>query len=203
MRRRRRTSRPVRRVLSTGASRPPDGRSSLSACRCRQAHAAYPGARAGSPRTLPVWPCSGWGLPSRAGRPARWWSLTPPFHPYRGDRGPPGGLLSVALSRGSPRVGVTHHPALRSPDVPRRVRVSPARRDRPADSSVVGPSVGPGTGPAAAARTTQLLLRRPGEAGRDHSPDHRAAEGVRGATRVPGPAGCSRTHRPRGPRKDS
>ena len=33
-----------------------------------------------------------------------------------------GGLLSVALSRGSPRVGVTHHPALRSPDFPRRRR---------------------------------------------------------------------------------
>src|SRR5690606_2475001 len=32
-----------------------------------------------------------------------------------------GGLFSVALSRGSPRVGVTHRPALRSPDVPRRV----------------------------------------------------------------------------------
>ena len=31
-----------------------------------------------------------------------------------------GGLLSVALSRGSPRVGVTDHPALRSPDLPRR-----------------------------------------------------------------------------------
>jgi hypothetical protein len=33
-----------------------------------------------------------------------------------------GGLLSVALSRGSPRVGVAHHPALWSPDVPRRAR---------------------------------------------------------------------------------
>ena len=32
-----------------------------------------------------------------------------------------GGLLSVALSRGSPRVGVTDHPALRSPDLPHRV----------------------------------------------------------------------------------
>src|SRR3712207_9007553 len=32
----------------------------------------------------------------------------------------PGGLLSVALSRGSLRVGVTHRPALWSPDVPRR-----------------------------------------------------------------------------------
>jgi len=32
-----------------------------------------------------------------------------------------GGLLSVALSRGSPRVAVSHHRALWSPDVPRRV----------------------------------------------------------------------------------
>src|SRR5262249_16703108 len=30
-----------------------------------------------------------------------------------------GGLFSVALSRGSPRVAVSHHLALRSPDVPR------------------------------------------------------------------------------------
>src|SRR5262245_2429833 len=30
-----------------------------------------------------------------------------------------GGLFSVALSCGSPRLGVTQHPALRSPDVPR------------------------------------------------------------------------------------
>ena len=29
-----------------------------------------------------------------------------------------GGLFSVALSRGSPRVGVTDHPALWSPDLP-------------------------------------------------------------------------------------
>jgi len=32
---------------------------------------------------------------------------------------PDGGLLSVALSRGSPRVGVAHHLALWSPDFPR------------------------------------------------------------------------------------
>jgi hypothetical protein len=37
-----------------------------------------------------------------------------------------GGLLSVALSRGSPRVGVTDHPALWSPDLPRRTQ-GPAR----------------------------------------------------------------------------
>ena len=45
-----------------------------------------------------------------------------------------GGLLSVALSRGSPRVAVSHHPALWSPDFPRRPGC-PGRRGRPADSS--------------------------------------------------------------------
>ena len=44
-----------------------------------------------------------------------------------------GGLFSVALSRGSPRVAVSHHPALRSPDFPRRSRRS--HRGRPTDSS--------------------------------------------------------------------
>ncbi len=45
----------------------------------------------------------------------------------------PGGLLSVALSRGSPRVGVTHHPALWSPDFPRRrIRRRCAAAARPA-----------------------------------------------------------------------
>jgi hypothetical protein len=48
-----------------------------------------------------------------------------------------GGLFSVALSRGSPRVGVTDHPALRSPDLPRRCPFSRPRRGRPADSPVV------------------------------------------------------------------
>ena len=95
-------------------------RPSIYDVRCRTPPAAYPGARAGHPRTLPVWPCSGWGLPSRTGHPVRWWSLAPPIHPYRARTPGPGGLLSVALSRGSPRVGVTHHPALRSPDGPRR-----------------------------------------------------------------------------------
>jgi hypothetical protein len=39
---------------------------------------------------------------------------------------PEGGLLSVALSRGSPRVGVTDHPALWSPDLPHWA-MNPAR----------------------------------------------------------------------------
>src|SRR6201989_1627355 len=45
-----------------------------------------------------------------------------------------GGLFSVALSRGSPPGRVTDHPALWSPDLPRRAC---ARRDRPADSPVL------------------------------------------------------------------
>jgi len=56
-----------------------------------------------------------------------------------------GGLLSVALSRGLPRVGVTHRPALRSPDVPRhpiarmtRPSCRPARPPRLQGGAVPG-----------------------------------------------------------------
>ncbi len=52
-----------------------------------------------------------------------------------------GGLFSVALACGLPRVGVTHHPALRSPDVPRATFVT---RDRLVDPSAVQ-STGVGT----------------------------------------------------------
>ena len=45
-----------------------------------------------------------------------------------------GGLFSVALACGLPRVGVTHHPALRSPDGPRATSVT---RDRLVDPSAV------------------------------------------------------------------
>ena len=124
-----RASRSVSRVLCPTPRR--WRRPSLSGRRCRRPLAAYPGARAGRPRTLPVWPCSGWGLPSHASHLTCWWSLAPPFHPYRRDRGLAGGLLSVALSRGSPRVAVSNHPALRSPDFPRRV--TSRRPTRPPD----------------------------------------------------------------------
>ena len=80
-------------------------------------------------------PCSRWGLPSRRSHLRRWCALTAPFHPYpvRADASArPGGLFSVALSRGSPRVAVSNHRALWSPDFPRRragrlVRWSPGR----------------------------------------------------------------------------
>ena len=77
------------------------GRSSIWDHRRRWPRAAYPRTRTGRPRTSaqvvgrsppPFWPCSGWGLPSRPGHPGRWWSLTPPFHPYR-----PGGPAVFSL----------------------------------------------------------------------------------------------------------
>ncbi len=110
------------------------------AARCRVAHATYPGTsreqRSGGVRSRwnrPSWSCSRWGLPSRPSHLGRWGSLTPPFHPYP----LPGGLFSVALSRGSPRVGVTHHLALRSPDFPQPcIRAAITRPTRPTDHSI-------------------------------------------------------------------
>ncbi len=69
-------------------------------------------------------PCSEWGLPSRPSHLGRWCALTAPFHPYRSASFRPksvhcGGLFSVALSRESPRVAVSNHPARWSPDFPR------------------------------------------------------------------------------------
>ena len=40
-------------------------------------------------------PCSGWGLPSRPGRPGRWCALTAPLHPYL--CGTPGGVSPSAV----------------------------------------------------------------------------------------------------------
>ena len=46
-------------------------------------------------RPLPVWPCSGWGLPSRPGHPGRWCALTAPFHPHLCPMRAPGHRRSV------------------------------------------------------------------------------------------------------------
>jgi|GEM_PF-1751584 len=34
---------------------------------------------------LPIWSCTGWGLPSFSGHPKNWCALTAPFHPYPAD----------------------------------------------------------------------------------------------------------------------
>jgi len=62
-----------------------------------------------APWVRPSWPCFGWGLPSHSGHPECWCALTAPFHPYHHEGG---GLFSVALSRESPRIAVSNHPAL-------------------------------------------------------------------------------------------
>ena len=72
----------VGRVLFPGVLRRTVRRPSISGRRCRRPRAVHPRTRAGSPRACAVRPCSGRGLPSRSGRPDRWWSLAPPFHPY-------------------------------------------------------------------------------------------------------------------------
>ena len=66
----------------------------------------------------------------------RWCALTAPFHPYRprAETRDVGGVFSVPLSVGLPRLGVTKHPALWSSDFP---RIAEATRDRPAYSVVV------------------------------------------------------------------
>ena len=69
-----RRSRPVSRILCArlAAGRRPSLSALARRGAVRRRRAAYPGARTGRPRTLPAWPCSGWGLPSRRGRPRRW-----------------------------------------------------------------------------------------------------------------------------------
>jgi hypothetical protein len=70
-----------------------------------------------SPRTAPIRSCSRWGLPCRSCCQSRGGLLPHPFTLTTTDRG---GLLSVALSLGSPPPGVTRHrisvePGLSSP----------------------------------------------------------------------------------------
>jgi hypothetical protein len=59
-----------------------------------------------------------------------------------------GGLFSVALACGLPRVGVTHHPALWSPDVPRATCVARGRLVNPSAVQFTGFPAGPDTRPA-------------------------------------------------------
>ena len=65
----------------------------------------------------PIWPCSRRGLPSPRRHRRDWCAFTAPFHLYNAVGRC--SLLSVALSIASPLLGVTQHPALRSPDFPR------------------------------------------------------------------------------------
>ena len=81
-------------------------------------------------RDTPIWSCSRRGLPCRSGYPARGGLLPHPFTLARRSK-PRGGLLSVALSLGSPPAGVTRRlvavePGLSSPSL-----LAKFRSDRP------------------------------------------------------------------------
>ena len=131
-------SRPVRRILYRRFCRTVGGGHPSRPAVARRLQRPTRGClRTGRPP--PAWPCSRWGLPSRPGRPGRWCALTAPFHPYlcgtAPETGPAiGGLFSVALSCGSPRLGVTQHRARWSPDVPRTGAPKRPARGRLADS---------------------------------------------------------------------
>ena len=59
-----------------------------------------------NPPEVPIWHCSWWGLPCKTCYQAPG-GLLP--HPFTLTRARTGGLLSVALSVGLPRPGVTRH----------------------------------------------------------------------------------------------
>ena len=103
-----------------------------------------PGSSAGR-LILPLFGLSPGGVYLAGQSPDRWWSLTPPLHPYlptvyrRAPEVPnlrlrwavPLGrrFVSVALSLGLPPLGVTQHPALRSSDFPQTRRRRSCARD--------------------------------------------------------------------------
>jgi len=74
------------------------------------------GLQAGSPRLLaiPIWSCTGWGLPCRRRYRNRGALLPHRFTLTFGPK-PLGGLFSVALSLGSPPAAVSRHPVSMEP----------------------------------------------------------------------------------------
>src|SRR3954447_19012981 len=113
------------------------GRPSICDRCCQRPGATYPETRASSPQAPPqtrgrvllvLLPVGFTEPPQSPGALVVSYTAVSPL-PRSGLRG---GLFSVALSRGSPRVGVTHHRALWSPDFPRR---RCRRRGRLTDSS--------------------------------------------------------------------
>jgi hypothetical protein len=89
----------------------------------------YPRTEASSLKRPPIWSCSGRGLPGRpVTRPPV--GSYPTFSPLPDCSSPEivaaWRLFSVALSFGSPRLGVTQRPALWSPDFPPTLFTSPA-----------------------------------------------------------------------------
>ncbi len=71
--------------------------------------------------SLPIGPCTGWGLPSCPCYQGHWCALTAPFHPYaRGAEAARARSAFCCTCRRLTRPAVSWHPALRCPDFPRR-----------------------------------------------------------------------------------
>jgi hypothetical protein len=156
--------------------------------------ATYPGGdpenRVGpKPCAAPIRSCSRWGLPCRPCCQGPRCALTAPFHPCSGRAR--SGLLSVALSLGSPPPGVTRHrvsvePGLSSiaPFRTLRQRSSGRLAFRPAlygPSGRLGPvarlafpttSPPPATWPPVKGRIAPFRQKRPDRGGRCRNPLH-------------------------------
>jgi integrase len=125
---RKRRSRPVSRVLFRGKRRG-DEHSSRARVAARLQRAVPGGLDRDQSPPYSLLHRVGFAVPFPS--PGTRCALTAPFHPCHASfeacpepvEGPFGGLLSVALSRGSPRPAVGRHPALWCPDFPRRTRV--------------------------------------------------------------------------------
>ena len=84
--------------------------------------------RRGSRHRIPIWSCSGRGLPSPRLLPTARCALTAPFHPYLKT----GGFLSAALSVGSRPPGVTWRPDPMEPGLSSAADVAAIARPTPA-----------------------------------------------------------------------
>ena len=175
------------------ADEPADTPGSVPARGCPRAGGGHPSTtyvaarlQRPSPRTLPVWPCSGWGLPSRAGHPARWWSLAPPFHPYRSPEGVRRSVLCGTVPRVTPG-GCCPPPCPAEPG--RSSAGASTRRDRLAGSSASPRVAGPGRCRAPGADT--LASATPGTFGRGCGPRRRRRSAPRRSGTAQGRSRCT------------
>ena len=118
--------RPVGRVLSR---RLPRAVTIHLRCPLPAASCDLPGCSGGPPSNASCLILLRVGFAEPSGRPAAGGLLHHRFTLTRCPR--PGGLCSVALFRGLPRVAVGHHPALWSPDLPRPATTELAGEPRP------------------------------------------------------------------------
>ncbi len=118
--------------------------------------------------SVPIRACSGRGLPRRRSPGCRAWALTPRFQPCLclpsgrlstpGRSSAIGGVVSVALSLGSPRVAVSDLPALWSPDFPPADGACPPAIPRPPPAPQAYPAR-PGRGNVASFRKGAIVWR--------------------------------------------